>query len=90
MSKVRSNIAVTFNIINGAQGEGGGQVLRTALTLAILTRQDIELINIRAGRKNRGYYANILLRYWLPRQYAGQKPRALNWARIALGFHRGK
>lgn len=41
-------------IIDGSQGEGGGQVLRTALTLSILTQQNIELINIRAGRKKTG------------------------------------
>ena len=43
-----------YMIIDGAQGEGGGQVLRTALTLSILTQQPIELINIRAGRKKTG------------------------------------
>ena len=43
-----------YMIIDGSQGEGGGQVLRTALTLSILTQQNIELINIRAGRKKTG------------------------------------
>ena len=40
--------------IDGAQGEGGGQVLRTALTLSILTQQPIELVNIRANRQKPG------------------------------------
>ena len=40
--------------IDGAQGEGGGQVLRTALTLSILTKQPIELVNIRANRAKPG------------------------------------
>ncbi|TMP38820.1 RNA 3'-terminal phosphate cyclase [Pseudoalteromonas citrea] len=43
-----------YLIIDGAQGEGGGQVLRTALTLSILTQRKIEFINIRAGRKKPG------------------------------------
>ncbi|WP_434339566.1 RNA 3'-terminal phosphate cyclase [Motilimonas cestriensis] len=43
-----------YLIIDGAQGEGGGQVLRSALTLAMLTQQNIEIINIRAGRKKPG------------------------------------
>jgi RNA 3'-terminal phosphate cyclase (ATP) len=40
--------------IDGSQGEGGGQVLRTSLALAILTGKTIRLINVRAGRRNPG------------------------------------
>ncbi len=40
--------------IDGSLGEGGGQVLRTALTLSALTGQAFHLFNIRAGRKNPG------------------------------------
>lgn len=40
--------------VDGAQGEGGGQVLRTALTLSILTKQPIEIVNIRAKRRKPG------------------------------------
>lgn len=40
--------------IDGSRGEGGGQILRTALTLSILTGQPIKLSNIRANRKNPG------------------------------------
>lgn len=40
--------------IDGSFGEGGGQVLRTSLTLALITGQPIEIHNIRAGRKRPG------------------------------------
>lgn len=40
--------------IDGSYGEGGGQVLRTALTLSTMTRQPVHLENIRAGRSNPG------------------------------------
>ena len=36
--------------IDGSQGEGGGQVLRSALTLAILTGQSMRITRIRARR----------------------------------------
>lgn len=40
--------------IDGSIGEGGGQILRTALSLSMLTGISFELINIRAGRKKPG------------------------------------
>ncbi|MGZ8160034.1 MAG: RNA 3'-terminal phosphate cyclase [Methylobacter sp.] len=40
--------------IDGSQGEGGGQILRTALSLAIITGQTIQIKNIRAKRKTPG------------------------------------
>jgi len=40
--------------IDGSFGEGGGQVLRTALTLSLITDQPFEIFNIRARRKNPG------------------------------------
>ena len=40
--------------IDGSTGEGGGQVLRTALSLAAILGQPVEILNIRAGRKQPG------------------------------------
>lgn len=40
--------------INGAQGEGGGQVLRSSLSLSIATGQPFVIRAIRAGRKKPG------------------------------------
>ena len=40
--------------IDGSQGEVGGQILRTALSLAIITGQAIQIKNIRAKRKTPG------------------------------------
>jgi RNA 3'-terminal phosphate cyclase (ATP) len=40
--------------LDGAMGEGGGQVLRTALTLAALTGQRLHIEHIRAGRPKPG------------------------------------
>ncbi len=40
--------------IDGAHGEGGGQLLRVALALSALTRQAVHVTNIRAGRRKPG------------------------------------
>ncbi|MBI2194785.1 MAG: RNA 3'-terminal phosphate cyclase [Planctomycetes bacterium] len=40
--------------IDGSFGEGGGQILRSALALSVITRRPFELKNIRAGRKKPG------------------------------------
>ncbi len=40
--------------IDGSYGEGGGQVLRTVLSLSCLLREPIEIFNIRKGRKAPG------------------------------------
>jgi RNA 3'-terminal phosphate cyclase (ATP) len=40
--------------IDGSQGEGGGQILRTSLAFSILTGKAIRLTNVRAGRRNPG------------------------------------
>jgi RNA 3'-terminal phosphate cyclase (ATP) len=43
-----------FVTINGAQGEGGGQVLRTSLSLSMVTGKPFQIENIRAGRARPG------------------------------------
>ncbi len=40
--------------IDGSYGEGGGQILRTSLTLSVVTGQPIEITRIRAGRSKPG------------------------------------
>jgi RNA 3'-terminal phosphate cyclase (ATP) len=43
-----------FVKIDGSQGEGGGQILRTAISLSAITGKSIEVSNIRAKRSNPG------------------------------------
>ncbi|MEO1529584.1 MAG: RNA 3'-terminal phosphate cyclase [Planctomycetota bacterium] len=40
--------------IDGSQGEGGGQIIRSSLSLSTVTGQPVTLTNIRAGRKKPG------------------------------------
>jgi RNA 3'-terminal phosphate cyclase (ATP) len=46
--------------IDGSLGEGGGQVLRTALTLSVITGTPVRVTNIRAGRPKSGLRAQHL------------------------------
>jgi len=43
-----------FLKINGDHGEGGGQIIRSAITLSCITKKPIHLENIRKNRKNSG------------------------------------
>lgn len=47
-------------LIDGAFGEGGGQILRTSLSLSLLLGIPFRMVNIRAGRKKPGLMAQHL------------------------------
>ena len=40
--------------IDGSHGEGGGQIIRTSLTLSAITKKPLRITNIRANRPNPG------------------------------------
>src|SRR5215831_3239437 len=40
--------------IDGSEGEGGGQILRTALALSLVSGRPFRIENIRAGREKPG------------------------------------
>jgi RNA 3'-terminal phosphate cyclase (ATP) len=46
--------------IDGSVGEGGGQIIRTAIALAAITGKAVEITNIRANRPNPGLSAQHL------------------------------
>ena len=41
-------------VLDGSYGEGGGQILRTAISIAALTRRPLVIERIRAGRPKPG------------------------------------
>jgi RNA 3'-terminal phosphate cyclase (ATP) len=47
--------------IDGSQGEGGGQVLRSSLALSLLTGRSFHLRNVRAGRSKPGLQPQHLM-----------------------------
>jgi RNA 3'-terminal phosphate cyclase (ATP) len=46
--------------IDGARGEGGGQILRTALSLSLFLQQPFRIVNLRAQRSRPGLLAQHL------------------------------
>jgi RNA 3'-terminal phosphate cyclase (ATP) len=57
--------------LDGAQGEGGGQVLRTALTLAMITGRPFRIVNIRANRPKPGLMRQHLVAVQAAAQVCG-------------------
>lgn len=81
---------MSYIVIDGAQGEGGGQVLRTALTLSILTQQKIELINIRAGRKKSGLLRQHLTSVLAAKEICGATTEGVELGSGKIKFSPGK
>lgn len=69
--------------IDGSQGEGGGQVLRTSLALSLVTGRAFEITRIRAGRKRPG-----LGRQHLTAAQAAARVGAARADGLALGSQR--
>jgi RNA 3'-terminal phosphate cyclase (ATP) len=46
--------------IDGSLGEGGGQIVRTALSLSAVTQRETEITNIRKGRRNPGMRHDLI------------------------------
>src|SRR5438477_878823 len=47
--------------IDGSYGEGGGQILRTSVSLAAVTGEAVEIVNIRARRSRPGLQPQHLM-----------------------------
>jgi len=54
MNTVMNKVTKDMAIIDGSQGEGGGQIFRTSLTLAMCLGKAVRIENIRVGRSKPG------------------------------------
>lgn len=55
-----SAMALEALLIDGSHGEGGGQILRTALSIGAITGRPLRIEEIRAGRPKPGLAAQHL------------------------------
>lgn len=75
--------------IDGAQGEGGGQVLRSALSLAMVTGRPLRIENIRAGRQRPGLLRQHLTALRAAQDISGAKVTGGELGSNALTFEPG-
>ncbi len=72
--------------IDGAEGEGGGQILRSALTLSMLTGVPFRIENIRAGRSKPGLLRQHLAAVRAAAQICGGDVKGAELGATALDF----
>jgi len=79
--------------IDGTYGEGGGQIIRTAIALAAITGKEVEIKNIRANRPNPGLAAQHLHAVKAVEKLSGGKTEGLklrsSWLKFSPGALNG-
>jgi RNA 3'-phosphate cyclase len=77
-------------LIDGSQGEGGGQILRTALSLSTVLNRPIIIENIRANRSKPGLRPQHLTAVKALQQICDAKVEGLDIGSRRIIFHPGK
>jgi len=75
--------------IDGSEGEGGGQILRSALALSMLTGKPFKLVNIRARRPKPGLAAQHLASVKAAAQICGAHYKGGSIGSAVLNFEPG-
>mgnify|MGYP001120650016 CR=1 FL=1 len=76
--------------IDGSVGEGGGQIIRTAIALAAITGKEVEITNIRANRPKPGLSAQHLNAVKAVEQLSGGHTEGLELRSTRLQFSPAK
>jgi RNA 3'-terminal phosphate cyclase (ATP) len=77
-------------VLDGATGEGGGQILRTALTLSMITGQPFRITNIRAKRAKPGLMRQHLVAVQAATEVCNAEVRDATVGSQSLEFVPGK
>lgn len=75
--------------LDGAQGEGGGQILRSALALSMLGGRPLRMTNIRAGRSKPGLMRQHLACVRAAAEVCGAQVQGAEIGSTALSFQPG-
>lgn len=75
--------------VDGAHGEGGGQLVRMAVALSVLTATPIRLVRIRAGRSPPGLAAQHVTAVRALAEICGCDVQGLELGSTTLGFRPG-
>ena len=78
-----------MHIVDGAQGEGGGQILRTSLALALVTGEPVRIENVRAGRQRPGLLRQHLTAVLAAAEVSGAEVDGARIGSRALTFRPG-
>lgn len=76
--------------LDGSRGEGGGQVLRTSLTLSMITGQPVRIVNIRANRVKPGLMRQHLVAVQAAAEVCGADISDVQVGAQALVFRPGR
>ena len=76
--------------IDGSSGEGGGQILRTSLSLSLVTGKPFRIDNIRAGRAKPGLLGQHLTAVLAAAEVGGAQVDGATLGSTALSFSPGK
>ncbi|RLG58886.1 RNA 3'-phosphate cyclase, partial [Candidatus Geothermarchaeota archaeon] len=76
--------------IDGSYGEGGGQIVRTALALAALIGKSVKVVNIRAKRPNPGLRPQHLMALKTIAQISSGRISGLDVGSMKVEFYPGE
>src|SRR5947209_4705843 len=75
--------------LDGSEGEGGGQILRSSLSLSLLTGRPFHLRNVRAGREKPGLQPQHLMSVRSAATIGGAQLRGASLGSTDLTFEPG-
>jgi len=77
-------------IIDGSEGEGGGQVLRTSLSLSAITGKPVRIENVRGRRKKPGLFRQHLTAFKAAAEICDAQMEGAELGSPEIAFHPGK